>query len=684
MALTQVGTDGIKDDAVTLDKRAGVARGKLIVGDASGNPAALAKGSAGQVLKHDGNDIAWGAVPAAGIGADAIDGTKIADDSIDSEHIVDGSVDHAHLANDCVDADNIADDGVAQAAIADEAVDEARLQISNAGSNGQFLSKQSGNTGGLTWATVLTEIADDSLTEAKLDISNAPTDGHFLKYKDSTDKLTWSAVTIPKLDAPSITGDLEVADGGTVTHTISNWSDDVSYTFSSLSNCTIGTVNASGQFVVTETGDNPSYTVKATTDSLGLDDSTTTTKQLKTRLSAPTLSSPADDGTATNIVYTITSTNANDNKLILDIGSSNFTYQSVSHGSGSKVGNTVEVTGFTTNNPAVTIQFTAEATYSVTAKAVDTNGTWGDSVASSADSITIQNSYTVDYLVVAGGGGGGRGYGGGGGAGGLRASFNSETSGGGGSSETALQMVPGTEYTVTVGGGGSGGHNVTGTSGSDSEITGSDITDVTSLGGGRGGSRGPNSGQASGGSGGGAPDGHPGGPGQTGAAGTANQGSPGGNGIYGSNHYNGGGGGGASATGGNAQIGSPGGGPGGAGQASTIIGSSTTYAGGGGGGMGSGQGGNTPGGPGGSGGGGSGGSDGLGSPGSTNLGGGGGGSGNAGNNWGPSGGGSGGSGVVILRMATSNYSSTTSGSPTVTTSGSDTILKYTGDGSYTA
>ena len=635
MALTQVGTDGIKDDAVTLDKRAGVARGKLIVGDASGNPAALAKGSAGQVLKHDGNDIAWGAVPAAGIGADAIDGTKIADDSIDSEHIVDGSVDHAHLANDCVDADNIADDGVAQAAIADEAVDEARLQISNAGSNGQFLSKQSGNTGGLTWATVLTEIADDSLTEAKLDISNAPTDGHFLKYKDSTDKLTWSAVTIPKLDAPSITGDLEVADGGTVTHTISNWSDDVSYTFSSLSNCTIGTVNASGQFVVTETGDNPSYTVKATTDSLGLDDSTTTTKQLKTRLSAPTLSSPADDGTATNIVYTITSTNANDNKLILDIGSSNFTYQSVSHGSGSKVGNTVEVTGFTTNNPAVTIQFTAEATYSVTAKAVDTNGTWGDSVASSADSITIQNSYTVDYLVVAGGGGGGRGYGGGGGAGGLRASFNSETSGGGGSSETALQMVPGTVYTVTVGGGGSGGHNVTGTSGSDSEITGSDITDVTSLGGGRGGSRGPNSGQASGGSGGGAPDGHPGG-------------------------------------------------PGGAGQASTIIGSSTTYAGGGGGGMGSGQGGNTPGGPGGSGGGGSGGSDGLGSPGSTNLGGGGGGSGNAGNNWGPSGGGSGGSGVVILRMATSNYSSTTSGSPTVTTSGSDTILKYTGDGSYTA
>jgi len=43
-------------------------------------------------------------------------------------------------------------DTVVAADIADDTIDEARLQISNAGSNGQFLSKQSGNTGGLTWA----------------------------------------------------------------------------------------------------------------------------------------------------------------------------------------------------------------------------------------------------------------------------------------------------------------------------------------------------------------------------------------------------------------------------------------------------------------------------------------------------------------------------------------------------
>ena len=53
-----------------------------------------------------------------------------------------------------VSAAKIAAGAVETAKIADEAVNEAKLQISNAGTNGQYLSKQSGNTGGLTWATV--------------------------------------------------------------------------------------------------------------------------------------------------------------------------------------------------------------------------------------------------------------------------------------------------------------------------------------------------------------------------------------------------------------------------------------------------------------------------------------------------------------------------------------------------
>ena len=149
----------------------------------------------------------------------------IKDADIATGDIADDAITSALIADDAVVAAAIADDAVVQAAIADEAVDEARLQVSNAGSNGQFLSKQSGNTGGLTWAsvsatpegtailstgesggtkflredgdgtsswqTVVTTPADDSIAEVKLDISNAPSDRNILQYKDSTDKLTW-------------------------------------------------------------------------------------------------------------------------------------------------------------------------------------------------------------------------------------------------------------------------------------------------------------------------------------------------------------------------------------------------------------------------------------------------------------------------------------------------------------
>jgi hypothetical protein len=40
--------------------------------------------------------------------------------------------------------------------------------------------------------------------------------------------------------------------------------------------------------------------------------------------------------------------------------------------------------------------------------------------------------------------------------------------------------------------------------------------------------------------------------------------------------------------------------------------------------------------------------------------------------------------VVIIRLATSNFTNTTTGSPTITTDGDLTVIKFTGDGSYTA
>lgn len=108
--------------------------------------------------------IGTGTIAHAKLANDCIDGDNIADNAVDSEHYTDGSIDHEHLANDCIDGDNIQDDVVNSEHIAagaidlehmsSESVDEDNLHISNAGSNGQFLSKQSGNTGGLTWATV--------------------------------------------------------------------------------------------------------------------------------------------------------------------------------------------------------------------------------------------------------------------------------------------------------------------------------------------------------------------------------------------------------------------------------------------------------------------------------------------------------------------------------------------------
>jgi len=61
LADNAVDTAEIADNAVTLAKMAGLARGKLIYGDASGDPAALAAGGADEVLTHDGTDLAWAA-----------------------------------------------------------------------------------------------------------------------------------------------------------------------------------------------------------------------------------------------------------------------------------------------------------------------------------------------------------------------------------------------------------------------------------------------------------------------------------------------------------------------------------------------------------------------------------------------------------------------------------------------
>ena len=170
-------------------------------------------GSANEVLKTDGSGnldwvaqsvadgavttakIADSAVTTAKINADAVTNAKLADNSVDSEQYVDGSIDTAHLADsqitvakmaaNSVDSDqyvdgsidtaHLADANVTQAKIAGEAINEAKLQVSNAPTNGYFLSAQSGNTGGLTWAAASGGGSPDLFAENYDGTSTKPT-----------------------------------------------------------------------------------------------------------------------------------------------------------------------------------------------------------------------------------------------------------------------------------------------------------------------------------------------------------------------------------------------------------------------------------------------------------------------------------------------------------------------------
>ena len=87
----------------------------------------------------------------------------------------------------------VKDDAASQAKIADEAVDEARLQISNAGTNGQFLQKSSG-TGGLEWATV-TVPDSDKIEEGNTSIEAIDTgsDGRVVIELDGGEKARFTS-----------------------------------------------------------------------------------------------------------------------------------------------------------------------------------------------------------------------------------------------------------------------------------------------------------------------------------------------------------------------------------------------------------------------------------------------------------------------------------------------------------
>lgn len=357
-----------------------------------------------------------------------------------------------------------------------------------------------------------------------------------------------------------------------------------------------------------------------------------------TSSSAITVTLPASPSTGDRVAIIDYKENANTNNIIVEDNGSKFQGE--------------------------TVNFVTLSTAGVSAMLIysDSGQGWVSGYSDTdTDSAITYPSYTVDVLVVAGGGGGTRGTGTGG-------------CGAGGYLEGTMSLEKNTSYTVTIGAGGAraASANLLGNNGSNTVFNG-----ATALGGGygalNGGGQGSNGGSGGGGGGAGVNgSGRAGGDStQTNSGGLTGYGNDGSD-SYNYSSYTGSGGGGAGAAG-NANSGTTGG-AGGAGRTWSV--DSTTYAGGGGGGTESGTAGS-----GGSGGGGNGSvyNNGSSKSGTANTGGGAGGDG--GNT---SGAAEGGSGVVKLRILTTDYSGTSTGSPTVTTSGSYTFLTFTGSGSYTA
>ena len=150
----QITGDQIADNSVGTPQLAGIARGKIIVGDASGNPALLSLGSNGYVLKSDGSDITWAedATVAAltteqvqdiagamfssntetGIAATYQDGDGTIDLVIGANVIVSGmiaqnSILTRHIDDNQVTTDQIAANTIATANIADNAIDGTKI-----------------------------------------------------------------------------------------------------------------------------------------------------------------------------------------------------------------------------------------------------------------------------------------------------------------------------------------------------------------------------------------------------------------------------------------------------------------------------------------------------------------------------------------------------------------------------
>ena len=213
IADSAVNADRLASNAVTTAKITDANVTTAKIADANITTAKIADDAVTQAKIADnaiGSDqIASGAVIAGKLQTNAVTTSNIQTDAITTIKITDANITTAKIADDAVTTAKIADDAVTDAkladsinsaitantakvtnathtgevtgatalTIADNVVDEANLKVSNAPVNGYFLSAQSGNTGGLTWAQVssgISAVVDDTTPElgGNLDADN--------------------------------------------------------------------------------------------------------------------------------------------------------------------------------------------------------------------------------------------------------------------------------------------------------------------------------------------------------------------------------------------------------------------------------------------------------------------------------------------------------------------------------
>ena len=135
----------------------------------------------------DNEHLADDAVDSDELAAGSVDLAHMSVNSIDSDQYVDGSIDNAHIADAQIDSEHYAAGSIDLEHMSSQSVDEDNLYISNAGSNGQALTKQSGNNGGLTWATIATTLTGIDDQSSSNDDQVTITDTAVVINEDSDD-----------------------------------------------------------------------------------------------------------------------------------------------------------------------------------------------------------------------------------------------------------------------------------------------------------------------------------------------------------------------------------------------------------------------------------------------------------------------------------------------------------------